>query len=115
MSTEISEESKFNISIKTLIGIAVGIATMVGFYYQLHSEIEEAKQLPKAGQGVYTIDAADANAKETWPPARTEYKMKDQLARQTLLQLQKEMEDIKNRIKTVEEKITIIEVRNRRR
>ena len=85
------------------------------FYYQLHTEIEEAKELPKAGKGVYTIDASDPNAKETWPPARTEYKMKDQLARQTLLQLQKELEDIKGRIKKLEETITVMEIRNRRR
>jgi len=115
MSKELSEDSKFQISIKSLIAITIGVATLVGFYYQLHNEIEEAKQLPKIGTGTYIIDASDANATETYPPTRTEYKMKDQLARQTLLTLQKELEDMKIRIKEIEEKITIVEIRSRRR
>ena len=113
--SELSEDSKFQISIKTLVAIAVAITTLVGFYYQLHTEIEEAKELPKAGQGVYTIDAADPNAKETWPASRSEYNMKDQLARQTLMQLQKEFEDIKERIKKLEEAVTVMEIKNRRK
>ena len=114
MSKEISEESKFQISLKTLGAIAVGIATLVGFYYKLHSEIEEAKELPKIGTGVYSIDASDANAKETYPPGRNEYQMKDQLARQTLMQIKKEWEDLKIRTVDLEEKIMMIELRNRK-
>ena len=114
MSKEISEESKFNISLKTLGAIAVGIATLVGFYYKLHSEIEEAKSLPRIGTGVYSIDASDANAKETYPPTRGEFSMKDQMSRQILLQLQKEIQAAKTRIEKIEEKLMIIELRNRR-
>ena len=112
--SELSEDSKFQISIKTLVAIAVAIATLVGFYYSLYSEIQEAKELPKPGKGVYVVDAADANAKETWPASRSEYNMKDQLARQTLIQLTKELEEIKARIKKVEETITVMEIKGRR-
>ncbi len=112
--SELSEDSKFQISIKTLITIAVAIATFVGFYYSLYNEIQEAKELPKPGKGVYIVDASDPNAKETWPASRSEYNMKDQLARQTLIQLQKELVDIKQRIKKVEETITVFEIKNRR-
>jgi len=112
--SELSEDSKFQISVKTLIAIAVVIATFVGGYYKLHSDIEEAKQLPRPGKGVYIVDAADANAKETWPASRSEYNMKDQLARQTLIQLTKELAEIKIRIKKVEETLTVIEIKGRR-
>lgn len=115
MSKELSEDSKFQVSLKTLGAIAVGITALVGFYYKLHTEIEEAKELPKPGKGVYIIDAADPNAKETWPPGRNEYQMKDQLARQTLMQIKKELDDLKIRVVELEEKVILMTLKNKRR
>ena len=40
---ELSEDTKFNISIKTLIGIGVAIFTLVGMWFALQDDIEEAK------------------------------------------------------------------------
>ena len=102
MAKEIGEETKFTVSIKTLIAVAVVIATFVGGYYKLHSEIEAAKELPKPGHGVYMVDPGDLSAKETWPPGRNEYKMKDMMARQIILQLQKEIDQLKHRIDELE-------------
>ena len=102
MGKEISEETKFTVSIKTLIAVAITIATFIGGYYQLHSEIEEAKALPEPGKGVYMVDPGDLSAKETWPPGRNEYKMKDMLARQTLLTLQAKIKELEERIKELE-------------
>ena len=65
MAKDLGEETKFTVSIKTLIAVAVAIATFVGGYYKLHSEIEAAKELPKPGKGVYIVDPGDASAKET--------------------------------------------------
>ena len=39
MAKELSEESKFQISVKTLIGIGVGIATVVSAYFGLMGSI----------------------------------------------------------------------------
>ena len=33
--SELNEDSKFEISIKTLISIAVGISVLIGFWYQI--------------------------------------------------------------------------------
>ena len=115
MSKELSEDSKFQVRLNTLGAIAVGITALVGFYYKLHTEIEEAKELPKPGKGVYIIDAADPNAKETWPPGRNEYQMKDQLARQTLMQIKKELDDLKIRVVELEEKVILMTLKNKRR
>ena len=43
---ELSEESKFNISIKSLVGIGVGLSMLIGMYFTLQAEITEAKELP---------------------------------------------------------------------
>ncbi len=47
MTKEISENSKFTLSIKSIIGIIVITTTFVGQFYVLSSSIEEAKTLPK--------------------------------------------------------------------
>ena len=47
MSKELSENSKVEVSLKTLGGIGVLIATLVGMWFQLNASIEEAKLLPE--------------------------------------------------------------------
>jgi hypothetical protein len=74
MSKEISENTSITISIKTIVTVTVVLCSAFGFYYKLMGEIEEAKLLPKTGNGVYAVDP-----KTTWPPSRNEYKMKDDL------------------------------------
>ena len=43
---ELSKDSKFSISIETLGALAIALATVVGMWYSLQSELELAKQLP---------------------------------------------------------------------
>ena len=90
MSKELSEESKVQISLKTLGGIAFLIATLVGMWFKLQADIAEAKELP-----------------EPLPPevTRMEYDMKDQLIRQTIMTTQEDVTEIKDDIKRIEEKI----------
>jgi len=90
MAKELSENTSFQISIQTLIGIAFGIATVVGMWFALQADIEEAKELPVAP-----------------PPdvTRMEYDMKDQLIRQTIMTTQDDVKELKDRMIRMEEKI----------
>jgi hypothetical protein len=90
MAKELSESTSFQISIQTLIGIAFGIATVVGMWFALQADIEEAKELPIAP-----------------PPdvTRMEYDMKDQLIRQTIMTTQDDVKELKDRMIRMEEKI----------
>ena len=45
MAKELNEETGFILSIKTLIGIAFAIATIVGMWFALQADIEEAVDL----------------------------------------------------------------------
>ena len=90
MAKELNEDTSFNVSIKTLGGIAAGIATVVGMWFALQADIEEAKQLP-----------APASPEIT----RMEYDMKDQLIRQTIQTTADDVAEIKEDIKRLEEKI----------
>ena len=110
MAKELSEESKFQISVKTLITIVVGVATIISAYFglmssinskfsELESQVEKALELPKPGTGTYTIDMGDPAASNTWPPTRMEFNMKDQMARNQIDALIKEIEEMNEEIK----------------
>ena len=46
MAKELNEDTSFNVSIKTLGGIAAAIATIVGMWFALQADIAEARELP---------------------------------------------------------------------
>jgi len=102
---ELSEDTKFTLSIKTILGAVVGIATVVGFYYMIMSQIDDAKKLPQPGVGTYSIDLGDPSAKESWPPSRGEYRMKDELSRQMIIKLQEDIKELKEDIKELRRKV----------
>lgn len=99
---ELNEDLKFKISVKTLAGIVVGVASLIGAWYafdaSIDSRIEEKVNALKPGKGYYQVDPADPAAKETWPPSRQEYNMKDEIAR-------KMIEQHDQRIKRIEDKL----------
>ena len=84
---ELSEESKFIISIKTLVGIGVGMSMLIGMYFTLQAEITEAKELPVP------------------EVSRTEYDLKDQLIRETIMNTQSDVVEIKEDLDGMDEKL----------
>ena len=110
MAKELSEDSKFQISVKTLIAIVMAVATVISAYFglmatinskfsDLEVKVNEALELPKPGTGTYTIDMGDPAATNTWPPTRMEFNMKDQMARNKIDVLTKEIEELNDEIK----------------
>jgi len=110
MTKELSEDSKFQISIKTLVGIVIAVATVISAYFglmasinskfaDLEIKVQEALEKPLPGTGTYTIDMGDPAATNTWPPTRMEFNMKDQMARNQIDQLVKEIEELNEEIK----------------
>ena len=112
MAKELSEDSKFQVSVKTLISIVVAVVTVVSAYFGLMStinskftdleiKVQEALEKPVPGTGTYTIDMGDPAATNTWPPTRMEFNMKDQMARNQIDQLIKEIDEMKEEIKSL--------------
>ena len=110
MSKELSEDSKFQISVKTLVSIVVAVVTVVSAYFglmasinskfaELEGQVQKALELPKPGTGTYTIDMGDPAATNTWPPTRMEFNMKDQMARNQINAVIKEVDEMKEEIK----------------
>ena len=90
MAKELNEDSSFKISIKTLIGIGFGMATIISMWFMLQADIAEAKELP-------LTPAPDVT--------RMEFDMKDKNIRLTIQNTQKDVEEIKEDLKRIEEKI----------
>ena len=90
MTKELNEDTGFNISIKTLIGIGFAMATLIGMWFTLQADIAEAKELP-----------APADPEVT----RMEFDMKDQMIRNTIMTTQKDVEEIKVTLEKIEDKL----------
>ena len=90
MAKELNEDSGFHVSIKTLLGIGAGMATVISMWFILQADIAEAKTLPVPPDPEIT---------------RMEFDMKDQLVRQTIMTTQEDVSELKEDLDRIEEKI----------
>ena len=88
---EVSKDSKFTFNIETLISLAVTIFMVVGMWFTLQADIKEAKELQKPEVG------------------RTEYDLKDQMIRNTIIETQKDVGEMKEEQKEMREDVKNIE------
>ena len=134
LSMDKLKTSKFKIDIKTLIWIGSLLVTVITGYFTFKAELDsrfaslestddsvmveldkrltsmetsvdkrlttlENKFTP-IGDGVYSVDPSG-----TWPPSRGEYKMKDEMSRTKIVELEKEITRILKDIEKIEKKL----------
>jgi len=90
MAKELNEDTGFQVSIKTLLGIGAAMATVISMWFILQADISEAKLLPEPPSPVIT---------------RMEFDMKDQLVRQTIMTTQEDVKEIKEQLEKLSDKI----------
>ena len=90
MAKELNEETGFVLSVKTMIAIGFAMATIIGMWFALQADIAEAKELPIIPPDEVT---------------RMEFNMKDQMIRNTILDTQKDVEEIKGTLEKIEDKL----------
>ena len=90
MAQEISKDTKIKLSLETIISLGVVLVSMTGMWFTLKGEIAEAKELPVAPDPEIT---------------RIEYDMKDQLNRQTIMNTQEDVQEIKVTLEKIEDKL----------
>ena len=90
MAKELNEDTGFQISIKTLVGIGAAMATIISMWFMLQADIAEARELPE-------------------PPAaevtRMQFDMKDKMIRQTIMDTKSDVEEIKETLEKIEDKL----------
>ena len=104
MAKELNEDTTFRMSVKTMGMIAAGIVVVVGGWYSLMSEIQEAKEKPVP---VDVTIIKEEILKEI-PEAeitRMEFDMKDQMIRQTIITTQGDIEEMKKTLEKIEDKL----------
>jgi hypothetical protein len=87
MATKIDENTQVTFDLKTIIAIAVALSSLIAMWFALQADIEEAKQLP---------------APEV---SRTEYDLKDQLIRETIMNTQKKVEENSSKLDKIDAKL----------
>ena len=92
---QISEETKVTLDLKTIGMIVAFVITIAGMWFTLQADIAQAKELP-----VPVID-------------RIEYDLKDELIRQTIMDTQEDVEEIKETIDKIDERLYEIQKRER--
>jgi hypothetical protein len=90
MAQKIDEGTQITLDLKTIGIILFFVATVVGMWFTLQADIEDAKELPAPPDPEVT---------------RMEFDMKDQMIRNTILNTQGDVSEIKEDIRRIEEKI----------
>jgi len=87
MANKISENTEVTLDLKTIGLVIAGAISLVTLYFALQKDIELAKQLPKP-----TI-------------TRTEYDLKDQLIRETIMNTQQKVQENSDKLDKIDEKL----------
>ena len=92
MAKEISEDSKFLLSIKSIIGIVLLVSSFVGMYWSLSMEIQAAKELP-------VVEIPDPEI------TRQELDLKLELFSTTVMSNADKLDKIETQVEKIEERV----------
>jgi hypothetical protein len=87
MATQLGEDTKITLDLKTIAIVIAGAVSLATMYLTLKKDIELAKELPEP-----TI-------------SRTEYDLKDQLIRETIMNTQEKVEENSTKLDKIDEKL----------
>ena len=108
MNKEISEEkilgSKFTLSLQTMIAAGTGLASLIGMWYALQADIQEAKELP-VPLSLFDEEYPSKAEGYNWSPSYEQYKQQVGNLQDTqdeiydaVEELQEELEDLKQQV-----------------
>jgi len=87
MAQEINENTQVTLDLKTVGLIIAGALSLAGMWFALQKDIQEAKQLPKP------------------EISRTEYDLKDELIRETIMNTQEKVDENGKKLDKIEERL----------
>ena len=84
---QIGESTKVTLDLKTIGMIVTFVITITGMYFALQSDIAKAMELPEP------------------EISKVEYELKDELIRNTIMDTQEDVEEIKETIKKIDQRL----------
>ena len=110
---DISEDAimktKFKLDLKTIIAAAVGISSLVGMWYALQADIQEAKELPKIGN-IYSQEYPSKPEGYNWPRSYEQYKENVEDLQDTVDELLDFVDEYEEKIEELEKIVTELRV-----
>ncbi len=115
---EISEDkvldTKFTLSIQTMIAAGTGLASLIGMWYTLQGEIEEAKELPKIDiEKIFTDEYPSKPDGHNWPRSYEQYKNQVGGLQEDMDAVYDILDEYEETIKELEKEIKSLERRKR--
>jgi hypothetical protein len=93
MALKLGEDTQVTLDLKTIGLIVAGAVSLATVYFSLQNDIALAMELPEP-----VID-------------RTEYDLKDELIRQTILDTQDDVEEMKEKLNKIDERLYELQTR----
>ena len=87
MATEVSEKTQVTLDLKTIGLIVGGVISLASLYFIMQADIALDKKL------------------QVPPVSKIEFDMKDELIRQTIMDTQEDVEEIKETLKKIDERL----------
>lgn len=111
---EISEEkvlnTKFSLSLQTIITGTIGISSLIGMWYALQGEIQEAKELPSL-ESLYTEEYPSRPEGYNWPRSYEQYKQQVGTLQEDVDDMYNQIEELEERIKELEKEVTNLRIK----
>ena len=90
MAQKISENTEIQLDLKTIGMLVAGAVSLAAMYFTLQKDIDLAKELPKPGV------------------SRTEYDLKDELVRSTIMDIDEKVQDNSEKLDKIDDKLFTI-------
>jgi len=87
MAKQIGEGTKITLDLKTIAIFIVGLSSLIGMWFALQADIDEAKKLPEA------------------EIQRIEFQMKDEAIREAIMNTQSDVEEMKKQLEKIDARL----------
>ena len=113
---ELSEDkvldTKFTLSVQTMVAAGTGLASLIGMWYTLQGEIEEAKNLPNL-ESLYSAEYPSKPDGHNWPRSYEQYKNQVGGLQEDMDAVYEILDEYEETIKELEKEIKGLERRKR--
>ena len=113
---EISEDkvldTKFTLSVQTMVALGTGMASLIGMWYTLQGEIQEAKELPNL-ETLYSAEYPSKPEGHNWPRSYEQYKNQVGGLQEDMDAVYDMLDEYEEAIKELEKEIKSLERRKR--
>ena len=113
MAQELSEEkilgSKFTLSLQTIIAGVMGLSSLIGMWYMLQADIQEAKELP-VPLSLFDEEYPSKAEGYNWSPSYEQYKQQVGNLQENQDDIYEIIEGLQDEIKALNQQVTNLRI-----